>query len=276
MYNEEEFTSKAVYTLVIDLINSTDRILALSSLSRDIFFTSFAKVLVPYVNKILIPEINKNKANNCVIKFTGDGWIIAVSDINDVIKLTVLAKLLMHKFNDDINQISGLTFNEPWKLRLAIAFGSDVSIDFFGQPDFVGDSVRRATRISTLCNPDEILIDEAINTIIQRDFEIENINVKKRRKEKKVIKIESDISTVFSIVGIKDTDSIKPGILVYLFDQLGNRSKTENFINQINEEISRDNLSITDINKIDEASIYIAAIGKEKEAEKIDEKLKYQ
>jgi class 3 adenylate cyclase len=84
---------------------------------------------------------------------------------------------MSNRFKEEISTGTGISTDRIPALRLAIHSGYDVSVKLpDGRSDWVGDSVRKATRASNICNPDEILIGEPVREIAQREFHIIPLN----------------------------------------------------------------------------------------------------
>lgn len=262
----EDIKTESVYCLVVDIIKSTQRIMSYSTAVRDSFNIVLSKVLSPFIKNLNLED--------SIIKFTGDGWVISISDPGKTINLSCLAVLLKNKFNSEIEKLTSIKFEQKWDLRFGLAYGNDIRIEFNGQNDFVGDSIRRATRISTLCHPNEIITDYTIYSAILREFETEQINIDRRIKEFNINKIEEDIRFIFSVKEPKISKLRNSHIMLYLFDQLGIVTETELIINRTKSEADNQDLSIEEKGNIDQTSIYLSTIGRNKDSEIIDKKLK--
>src|SRR5205823_432485 len=121
----------------------------------------------------IYPFLFQMELEEASIKFTGDGWIITIESARKLTNLICLALLVKKQFNSSIVNLSNLQFSSAWNLRLGIANGQDVKVKFKDTFDYVGDSVRRATRIQSLSNKNEILVDSSVWRDRQRDFEFE-------------------------------------------------------------------------------------------------------
>lgn len=184
--------TKNIYCLSIDIIDSTNELLKNSSAVRDSFNYALTRVLNPFLVKM---DLKK-----AFVKFTGDGWLITIEESSSLTSLICLALLLKKKFNDSIFELTNINFFRPWTLRLGIANGQDIKVEYNNQYDFVGDSIRRGVRISALCYENEILSDFAVYRDTQRDFDYTEISIKQRLEELAIKKFEHDIG--YSILGL--------------------------------------------------------------------------
>jgi len=103
------------YCLVIDIIDSTNEILSVSSAVRNSFNLALTQVLNPFLEKM--------ELENAYVKFTGDGWVITIENANNLTHLICFASLLYRKFHASIVELTGVFFINNWDLRLAIANG---------------------------------------------------------------------------------------------------------------------------------------------------------
>ena len=262
----DEIKTEHVYSLVIDIIDSTKRLLSDTTAVRDSFNIALTKVLSPFVENLYLED--------AITKFVGDGWIISTSDSGKLINLIYLAILLKYKFNSEIERHTEISFAKRWDLRLGIASGNDIRVSMKNYDDFVGDSVRRATRISTLCHPNEILTDPAIYCDTYREFESNLINKDERMKELGIEKCEDDIPFIYSIQKPKGSKLKNPDIMLYLFDQLEIETEKELIIQEVKDSASKQDLPIEEKERIDRASVYLSTIGRNTDSEIIDEELK--
>ena len=258
--------TESVYCLVVDIINSTQILLEYNTEIRNLFNIALSKVLSPFITNLDLED--------SLIKFTGDGWVISISDSSKIINLVCLAILLKNKFNSEIEKLADIKFYREWNLQFGLAYGNDIRIESNGQSDFVGDSIRRATRISTLCHPNEIITDSTIYSVILRDFETESIKIDRRIKEFNINKIEEDIQLIFSVKEPKISKLRNSHIMLYLFDQIGIEIEKESIINRVKSEADNRDLSIEEQGNIDQTSIYLSAIGRNNDSEIIDKKLR--
>ena len=219
----EQSKASFVYCLSIDLIGSTKAGIELTTSQLD----RFNRSLVEQIN----PHIEKLELNDVLVKFTGDGWLLMTNDIENVPVLCCLAKIMANNFQREMSQKTGLKEDRIPSLRLAICSGRDVSVELPDKMrDWVGDSARRATRASSYCYSNEILIDDPVRYQVFRDFNIEYAEVDKRPPEYQPKKIEEHYA--LSILGdLKPeaaADSESAGYFVYMLSAIGKeKSATE-------------------------------------------------
>ena len=203
-----------VFSLLIDLVDSTGNLNRLNTIERDDFLSAFADSIDPFIE-----ELNLN--DECFVNYNGDGWIISITNFSKTFELVALAILLQHKFDSKIKEISNINLEKNWSLRFGIAYGLDIKKTIAGRTTFLGDSIRRAKRIASLCKPNEILTGATVNQSIYRDFETTRVDIQKRKQENEVKKFESEIDTVYTV------KKIKPGLfnnypaLIHVANEIG-------------------------------------------------------
>ena len=257
------------YCLVIDIIGSTKEILMESTSVRDSFNFALSQVLSPFLEKM--------ELENAYIKFTGDGWIISIENAKNLTHLICFASLLNKKFNNSIIELTEIKFTNNWNLRLAIGNGQDIKVEFNKQVDFVGDSIRRATRISTLCLPNELLVDLAIYRDTLRDFDYVEINVDERITDIQIKKFEHDIgNSVYSMNAVKYSSLKNADIIIKYFDEIGYHKEKEEIIAEVIAKTESKDLSINDMETIDKSSIALSSIGRNQTGDEIYKKIQEQ
>ena len=265
----ENPATKSVYSLVVDICHSTQRGMAFTTAERDSFNMALSQVLDPFIEKLDLSD--------SVIKFTGDGWIISISGGGKIINLVGLALLLSTQFNSEMERLSKITFEPKLDLKIGLAYGMDIKVQFNKRDDFVGDSIRKATRIESICDANEILIDSTIRSSIFRDFENRREDKDERIRRLQIKKFETDIDSVFSVgKPIMGRTQIKdyPAKLL-LFDALGMQAPQKGIIDMLKGEASNQSLSPEDKTSIDLASINLSTVvGKTDDSKIIDKKLK--
>src|SRR5271157_668905 len=147
--------SRLVSCLSIDLIGSTKAGLELTTAQLDRFNRSLVSQLKPHLEKLGL--------SGALLKFTGDGWLLMTGVADEVPALCCLATVLANRFQLEMSTATGIPADRIPELRLAICAGRDVSVELpDGRHDLVGDSARRATRLSGSCFGNEILIDDTV------------------------------------------------------------------------------------------------------------------
>jgi class 3 adenylate cyclase len=176
-----------VSCLAIDLIGSTRVGLDLTTAMLDRFNISLVEQINPHLQALGL--------ENCLVKFTGDGWLIMTPDANEVPALCCLALIVANGFQREMARVTDIERERIPALRLAICSGRDVPIRMpDGRGDWVGDSARRAVRISGYCFPNEILIDEPIRLHAFRDFNVKSADIQHRPPEYRPKRMEELIS----------------------------------------------------------------------------------
>lgn len=111
----ENIKTEPVYCLVVDIINSTQKLMEYNTEIRNLFNIALSKVLSPFIKNLDLED--------SLIKFTGDGWVISISDSSKIINLICLAILLKNKFNSEIDKLADIEFDQEWNLRFGLAYG---------------------------------------------------------------------------------------------------------------------------------------------------------
>ena len=257
------------YCLVIDIISSTNRLLDISTAARNSFNLALTKILPPFLSKLGLDNSN--------LKFTGDGFVVTIENSTNLTHLLCFALLLRNKFHYSIIEISGIPFTTQWDLRLGIANGQDVKLEFNNQIEYVGDSIRRATRISTLCNTNEILVDFPIYRDTSRDFIFEEINIEQRISNLGVKKFEHDIGNlVYSIKEVKYSSLKNADVILVYFDEIGYHKGKEEIVAEVKTKIELNELTKDEVEAIDKASIALSSIGRYQTGNEIYKRLKHR
>jgi class 3 adenylate cyclase/tetratricopeptide (TPR) repeat protein len=226
----EDNYGKLVFCLSIDLIGSTQRGLELTRKQRN----QFNKRLVEQIK----PHLDKLHLANSVVKFTGDGWLIMTDSykVSKVTALCCLAKIMAHRFKEEMSNGTELSADAIPPLRITIHSGLDISVIVpDGRRDWVGDSARKAVRASAICRPNKILIGEPVREIAQGEFHIAPVNIEECDKPEKW---EQDIEPLFTLRNFKSgvvDDSGSPEFILYTLDQIGKEKEAEEKESQVSE-----------------------------------------
>ncbi len=241
--NLGEYSVATVYCLCIDMIESTQAGLELSTASFDRFNKSLVKQIKPHLE-------NLGLAHN-ILKFTGDGWLLMTHDVNEVSALCCLATVMAKRFQNEMSQLTEIALDHIPQLRLAICSGRDMLVKLpDGREDWVGDSARRAVRASGCCFPNEILIDEPVRYPILRDFDTKPADVEKRFAEFQSKKTE-EIFPLHVLGELKleaATEPKAPEYFVYALGQIGKVEEAKAAGQRIAERLTEEaiKLDITD------------------------------
>lgn len=176
----EKQKSEIVCCLCIDMIGSTRAGLSRTTQQNDKFNLAFVEQLWPHWEELVLGET--------LVKFTGDGWLVITTDVDQLPALCCLALIQAKRFQPEMSERTGTDPAMIPPLRMALCAGRDVSVTLpNGQLDWVGDSVRRAVRAAEYCGPlrkktrpNEILVDDTVRLAVQRDFHIEVAEIAKR------------------------------------------------------------------------------------------------
>jgi len=192
-----------------------------------------------------------------VIKYTGDGWLINITDTDKLTNLLAFSVALKVKFDIEIRRLTDINFPEKWDLRLAVSSGNDIKLKVNDNIDFIGDSIRRSVRISNLCLNNEILVDSSIYRDSQRDFSYHEKQIEIGNN-----KFEHDIGEgLYTLSEAKYSKLKNADILLKHFDVLGQIREKESVVSQITSELTKPELSVIDKIQIDKVSIALVEIG---------------
>ncbi len=221
-------TGKIVYALNIDLIDSTKKGLQFNQSELDRFNLNLVAQIKPYIRKL--------KLSSTLIKFTGDGWIVATEHENEVIPLCCLATIMASRFQKDMSKETGIPIDKIPSLRLAICGGRDIFVNLpDGRGDWVGDSIRCANRAIGNCLPNQILIDYITYRWALRDFKCEKENIDAHPEKFKATKKEEDLILYnlgdLKIEAAKDLEA--PECFIYTFQFLGKSSAAKELHQQV-------------------------------------------
>lgn len=155
--------TRLVYTLSIDLIESTLEGIAMTQRELDRFNRALVAQIEPHLDALGFEDL--------LAKFTGDGWLLMSPELHDAERLCALAAIMKISFHRDIEERTGLSRSRIPDLRMALCSGRDIRIHLWhGSFDWVGDSARRAARSAQFAYPNEVLIDASVNSLVMRDF----------------------------------------------------------------------------------------------------------
>ena len=214
----DEPQPRYVFCLSIDLVGSTKLGLSLTSQQLDRFNFALIRHIQPHLAALDLGD--------AVVKFTGDGWLVmAVPEKTP--NLCCLALIFTRSFQTDLASLSGLSRERMPAVRAAICSGRDCEIVLpGGQRDFVGDSVRRAVRASTLCEHNEILVSASVLEWADRDFAINRDNLAPSRL-KPGVKWEENFA--IHILHRLKTDAVSqadaPSVFVHTLQAIGQREE---------------------------------------------------
>ncbi len=185
------------YSLVMDIRNSTVKTIDFDDQKKINYYNGLFEC---FSNSLKDAALKTE-----IIKYTGDGLIISIRDKRKILNL--LAFVFSIKLNFNNIMYKKITMSD-WKFRFSIAAGKDMEVYFNDMKDFVGDSIRRATRIQSLCKDDYLRIDSEILNVC---LEICNNNIDSEKIEinrEDNIKIEKDITSISKIKLAKNSDKI--------------------------------------------------------------------
>lgn len=181
--------------MVVDIVKSTELLkdADITALEKfNVFFIQyFYKALAEYGLVSLTP------------KFTGDGWIVTVEETIKAFNLIGVGKELILSLNREL-KASGINFNGQVRFRIGLSCAADIRIQFGNITEYVGDSIRRATRVASVCRENEIWIDETLHTHLNRYFYLGPICINDIRKSNP--KLDNDIELLKSVERCKLTN----------------------------------------------------------------------
>jgi class 3 adenylate cyclase len=95
--------------------------------------------------------------------------------------IVAFAKTISFRFQKDLAHALGIGEASVPAVRVAICTGEDESIEMRnGQPEWVGDSARRAARACQQCGPNELIVSSTIYEKIFRVFVTRPIEIAKK------------------------------------------------------------------------------------------------
>jgi len=228
----KDLAPRLTLCLAIDLMGSTTAGLRLSSRKLDRFNMALVEQLNPYLELVQLDD--------AIVKFTGDGWLVMSDEQEDAAKLCCLAIIMSHRFQWDIMTATGLPRRQIPAMRLAICWGRDLPVTLpNGFRDFVGNSVRHATRACGLCHDNEVLVDETVRAWISHDFSTGRCDVEARRAEFPNAKFEEEL-VLHVLEGLKPEsaeDAEAPVYFVDTFSVIGQAEEAGELANRISDQL---------------------------------------
>ena len=221
-----------VYCLSVDLIGSTQAGLKIPTSKLDRFNKSLVEQISPHLERLELLGV--------VIKFTGDGWLLMTNEVDKVPALCCLATIMAGKFQDEMNQRTGISQDKIPSLRITICCGRDIAVNLpDGRKDWVGDSARRAVRASGYCLPNEILVDEPLRYLILRDFDTTPVNLEQCFPTRKPGKAEEAL--VLHVLGKINSevvaDSEVPECYVYTLETVGKAKEAAKVVQEVSDRL---------------------------------------
>ncbi len=184
-------------------------------------------------NVLLAEQINshleKLGLKDALLKFGGDCWLLLTSRVDKVPALCCLATVLAGSFKDEISRAMGIAKEHVPSLRQAISSGRDRLIELpDGRRDWIGESARKATQLSTDCEPDGILIDGPVSEQAKQVFDIRSTGPNSERLVLGEIKIDAVI------------ESGDPDSFVYTLGMIGKLDEAAQIAQKIEEKLTGD------------------------------------
>jgi len=184
------------------------------------------------------PHLEKLGLGAILIKFTGDGWLLMTDEAEKVPALCCLATIIANRFQDEMSQKTGIARDRIPSLRLAICSGRDICVELpDGRKDWVGDSARRATRVSGCCYPNEVLIDAPVYYHVFRDFCMKPADVKQRPQPKKM----EEVIPLYVLGELKPeaaAESEAPEYFVYTLGTIGKVEEATSAKQRVEERLT--------------------------------------
>ncbi|MFC1848523.1 hypothetical protein ACFLXV_04360 [Chloroflexota bacterium] len=175
------------------------------------------------VNQIR-PHLENLDLSKEILKFGGDGWLLITSDARKVPSLCCLGVVMAKVFQREMNENTSIKINRIPPLRVSVCSGRDVQVKLpTGAVDWVGDSVRRATRSNAYCRPNQVLIDYTVRGYVYRDFNVSPLNKAKLPQDCQSKKQEEDIP-LYILGALKKKAAAEPQAaycLVYTLESIG-------------------------------------------------------
>ncbi|HUN15959.1 MAG TPA: hypothetical protein PK622_04080, partial [Saprospiraceae bacterium] len=252
------------YCLTIDIVASTKKLLEVTTVVKDKFNIALSEIIQPFLIEYELED--------AIVKFTGDGWNINITQHDKLTNLLAFILTFNKLFDERIRQLTKIDFPSKWYLRSAISYGLDIQIEFNKNTDFVGDSIRRAVRISSFCDSDEILIDSAIRGDVIRDFilEIKQIEISTSGK-----KFEYDLNEQLYLLKAAKFDQLETAaIILKHFDDIKNVNQKREIIDEVIMYSRAEKITESDQMYLDTISITLIQIGEKSIANKIYQRLK--
>ena len=221
-----------VYCLSIDMIGATEVGLKFTTREFDRFNRRLVEQIKPHLEKLWLAD--------ALLKFTGDGWLLMIHGAEEVPALCCLAIIMANRFQVEMSQLTKIAIDRIPPIRLAICSGQDTYVVLpDGRKDWVGDSARRATRVSGYCFSNEILIDEPVRYIVFRDFYVKLADVKRRPPQYQPKRMEEDFPV--HVLGEPKpevaADSEAPEYFVYTLSIIGRMKEAETVAQQVSERL---------------------------------------
>jgi len=232
---EFEPTPRLTLCLAMDLLGSTTAALHLSSKRLDRFNLALINQLNPHLKAVGMED--------CLIKFTGDGWLVMSDVQSDVAPLCCLAVIMASQFQAEISRQASMAREKVPAMRLALCWGRDLEVILMnGQRDFVGGSVRHAVRALQLCDPNEVLIDETVRTWISHDFYTSRVDIDERCTKYQPEKFEES-QVLHRLDGLKAAaadDHDAPLYFVNTLSIIGRSSEAGRIAKGISDQLQQD------------------------------------
>ena len=182
------------YCLSIDMISSTRTLLQVTTAQFDKFNKELTAQITPHLKGLSLDH------TDALLKFTGDGWLIMTAEVDKVLGLGYLAVVMSRTFQRSM--ILATRLSSIPALRLSICSGRDLLVSLPNKSrDFVGDSARRAVRATQFCQKNEILVDSAVKTALNREFEVSKLDITQRLRELKADRLKHEEELDLYVLG---------------------------------------------------------------------------
>lgn len=165
-----QLKERTVIALVVDVIAST-------KFGLDLDLASFRRYNRAFAEQIW-PNLKAFALENAIVKFTGDGWLIFVPDLEKTSAVVALAKTLSEVHQKELAATLEIEAAKLPAIRLAICTGDDEEITLSNQQiEWIGDSARRATRAAGCCAPNQLIVNSTIRDKVYRAFTSSPIDI---------------------------------------------------------------------------------------------------
>jgi hypothetical protein len=164
-----------VWCLAVDLVGSTRVGLERSTSENDHFNEALPEQFGRHIKNLDLVD--------CVIQFTGDGWLVSTSSPDDFQPLCVLGLVMARCFQVEMAALAP-DLAVP-AVKAAICVGRDIPLEVPQGRVFVGDSARRASRSVSYAQPGELLVDGSVQQALIRDFVFAPVDKDKRESKPK-------------------------------------------------------------------------------------------
>jgi len=206
--------ARHVYCLSISLVDATGSEPENPPARQDRFSVLLAEELKSHIENLGLVDVS--------LKFTGNGWLMMTAKEEQITALACLATIIVEKFQESIAQATGVARDRVPSVRAVICSGHGRFIELpDGRKDWIGDSPRKAARLSMYCHPNKVLLDGTVHDYVAGDFEVAPVDFKPELSGTGMGDVDSPL---YSLEGprLEASGAVKdPARFIYTFGAIG-------------------------------------------------------